>query len=272
MKNIIGEYREYLLNNQQRSENTVKAYVSDITHFITLFPNFKKLQKKDIIQYLATLKDDNAPATIMRKIASIQSLWSFLVDMGYVKVNVAENLPRPKLKQAIVECPSKEEVISIIEGSENDTFKLAVQLGAYVGLRATEACELKIEDINFDTGIAILYDTKTASTAEVAIDTITRDEIRQYCEKRGIKSGAILRTKFGHPFTERTFSRFIESNSPVNFHQFRKACASALANSEAGIHTAKNQLRHTSLNTTLRYVKTDLTHQCNMLDKMRGGI
>ena len=272
MQPILEEYKNYMLHVKQLSDGTVRGYVSDMKLFFEYHRNYETATRPILLAYIARLSETASPATIMKKISALQSFWGFLVDSELVTKDITSTLPRPRMKSKIVTAPSTDfvnELIEKMEKQDNGMLAMAIRLGAHVGLRAEEAIEIKLENINFETGIAILYDTKTAESAEVAIGKSTLEVIEKHCKKYGIAEGELLRNMSGRPFGIRHFMKIVQETLPINFHAFRKYCATTIANSENGnIHIAQRQLRHASLTTVMRYVAPSLSENKRLLNNL----
>ena len=89
MKEIVNEYKEYLLNSH-KSENTVYAYVTDVNLYI------KYLNTKDIyldetdnltvlgyIQYL--LQEGKSERSISRIVISLRSFYNYLKEHKIIR-------------------------------------------------------------------------------------------------------------------------------------------------------------------------------------------
>ena len=265
---LMEGYKNYLRHTKKRSENTIRGYVSDLKHFLSVTKNIENITRVEILDYVQELNKTLSAKTVHRRVASIQSLFDYMVNYGIAKEDVSQNIPLPSVKQKIRKCPTQDEIERIIANESLEQARIAIQLGAYVGLRVSEVCNLKVEDIDFNKSVAILRDTKTAESQEVMIDDVTLENIKHYVTKNRITNGNLLRTKHGKVWSERNLHKYLQGKFDFSFHGFRHACATRLAN-EADIHVAKFQLRHKALSTTLAYVHKMPETQLSALNNLR---
>lgn len=260
-------FATYLTQNRNLAQGSVKGYLNAIDNFLNDIQDVTTMTKADLIEYVRGYSE-LSPNTQMFKIASLQSFFGYLADMGFIKEDISRKMPRPKMKKKIIECPTMTEVESLLE-EKTDSVAVAIVLGSYCGLRAMEACNARIEDIDFTNNTLKLWNTKTMDSDYIAIPAKAMNVIKKYLEVSGRSTGTILVSKSGNPFQYRNFEKWITKYIPCNYHKLRATCATHISNArEDGIFIAQAQLRHTSINTTQRYVKVDVKRQGRVLDSL----
>ncbi|MBM7835898.1 tyrosine-type recombinase/integrase [Clostridium sardiniense] len=169
MLEIIESYKEYLLNNE-KSENTVYAYVTDVNLFI------KFLKVKDmelyttdnvaITGYIQNLLDGGkSERSINRIVISLRSFYGFLKTKGKIsdipKITYKSSRTSKKLPQIL----TVEEVDRIIKSVEKNGVKgirdnALLELMYATGMKVSELISLDVEDINLDLSFVKCTDNK----------------------------------------------------------------------------------------------------------------
>ncbi|WP_236886706.1 site-specific integrase [Clostridium beijerinckii] len=102
MMTIIEQFKTNLIEDG-KSTNTVQSYVGDITAFLkylgTMGVGFDGVLKRFYVTSYKNYLVDNSyePATINKKVNSIQAFNNFLIAKGYMQENVIE-LKRDRVK------------------------------------------------------------------------------------------------------------------------------------------------------------------------------
>lgn len=169
MLEIIESYKGYLLSNE-KSENTVYAYVTDVNLYI------KFLKSKDMeiytsddvaikayIQHL--LEDGKSERSINRIVISLRSFYGFLKNSGKIsdvpKISYKSSKNNKKLPQIL----TIEEVDKIIKSIEKNGIKgirdnALLELMYATGMKVSELISLDVEDVNLDLSFVKCTDNK----------------------------------------------------------------------------------------------------------------
>lgn len=149
-----------LQDDRTCSPNTLNAYRSDLQQF-TQFAGDQRVAREvtrdDVLAYLLWLKDRKyAPTTVARKIAALRSFFRFLVHVGKVPANPAEQLEAPKVDKATPTVLSREEVQILLAQPDGRTpesvrDKAILEVLYATGLRVSELVNLNVDDVNADT-------------------------------------------------------------------------------------------------------------------------
>ncbi|GAA0069211.1 site-specific tyrosine recombinase XerD [Clostridium sardiniense] len=169
MLEIIESYKEYLLNNE-KSENTVYAYVTDVNLFI----KFLKVKEMElyttdnvaITGYIQNLLDGGkSERSINRIVISLRSFYGFLKTKGKIsdipKITYKSSRTSKKLPQIL----TVEEVDRIIKSVEKNGVKgirdnALLELMYATGMKVSELISLDVEDINLDLSFVKCTDNK----------------------------------------------------------------------------------------------------------------
>ena len=142
-----------------QSESTAIQYRRDLERFFE-FINYKSIESisiQDCILYKATLVN-LAPNTRNRRLNTVKSYLKFNQRYGDLKTNPMECLPSSKIERFNpTQGLSNAEVESIlIACKENPMHSAILSMLFYLGLRRSELCKLRIEDLNSDGELSTL--------------------------------------------------------------------------------------------------------------------
>jgi len=160
----IAGFIDFLAIEQNLSRHTVSAYKTDMTDFfsflsmLNLSHDSKASDVNIVSKYLANLNTRNyAKATVSRRMAAVRSFFNYLLDIGEIDTNPANELPSPKKAQSIPKALNTQDVdrlLGIFEtykvtptGSRNMAL---VRLMYSTGIRVTEAITLRLDSINLE--------------------------------------------------------------------------------------------------------------------------
>ena len=169
MLEIIESYREYLLDNE-KSENTVYAYVTDVNLFIKfLKARDMELYTTDniaITEYIQSLLDGGkSERSINRIVISLRSFYGFLKIKGKIsdipKITYKSSRTSKKLPQIL----TIEEVDRIIKSVDKNGVKgirdnALLELMYATGMKVSELISLDVDDINLDLSFVKCTDNK----------------------------------------------------------------------------------------------------------------
>ena len=166
LKNL-EHFVQVLKIEKNHSSNTINSYLSDLKSFEKYLLKRKISFKKTIndtevvkkyFRYLSRSKI--SPRSIKRKFSSLSSYFSYLIDRKKIKKNPLNGIYTPKLTKKLPTVLSVEEIKKIFKQSENSDNELLglrdrciIELLYSCGLRVSELCELKVNNIQFDSNV-----------------------------------------------------------------------------------------------------------------------
>ena len=166
LKNL-EHYVQVLKIEKNHSSNTTVSYLSDLKSFekylLKRKVTFKQVVVKSEVvkQYFRYLSRSKiSPSSIKRKFSSLSSYFSYLIDRRIIKRNPLNGVYTPKLAKKLPTVLSVDEIKKIFKQSENTDNELLglrdrciIELLYSCGLRVSELCELKINNIQFDSNV-----------------------------------------------------------------------------------------------------------------------
>lgn len=274
MVNIIERFFNYLTVEKGLSSNTIEAYRNDIKKFKDYLKKNGKgitsFKKGYIISYLNHLRDlGNQTPTIARNIATLRGLCKFMLLEGIIEEDPIENLSIPKGWKHLPRILGTKEVFSLIESPEGNKFSLRdkaiLELLYSSGLRASETINLKIDDINFETGFITLMG-KGSKERVVPLNERVIGTIKQYIEdvRQGLLNKKIspylFIAKGGGAMTRQRLWQIIkfyarQLSMNISPHTLRHCFASHLLEGGADLRALQKMLGHADISTTQIYTK-----------------
>ena len=184
-------FEKYLRFERELSDNTVKSYMRDLKIYIEYLyhseSSVRDANKTLILTYLVQLqKDQKSTATISRNIASIRSLYQYLLNEGEIRKDPTINLKTPKKEKKIPEILSLEEVEIFLCQPDTETSKgvrdrAMLELLYATGIKVSELITLDLEDINIT--MEYIYCSKgTPNERAIPIGKTAISMIKNYTE------------------------------------------------------------------------------------------
>ena len=274
MKNeeLINKFLDYLKNEKNYSDKTIKSYEEDLNSFcVKINKDLLGISEEDIIKYLGVLKDDKLKKTsVSRKISSLKSFYKFInfkkIKENYNPTTYVLYPKREKKLPNYIEYNELEELIkSSFEGKNSERNNLIVELLYATGMRVSELVNIKLNDIDFnDQSIRVFG--KGSKERIVYFGEYALDAMNKYIE--GERSNTLCSkecewlfpNKDGKNLTTRTIELIIEKlmnnvsiKSHVSPHTLRHTFATHMLNSGCDIRVVQELLGHENLTTTEVY-------------------
>ena len=162
MEAQIRSFLNYLRVEKGLSDNTMYAYQRDMMKFaefaakqkVTLV-NVERAQVVDFLRSLYLKKLDSR--SVARHLVTIRHFFRFCFAEGLIQEDPAANVQSPKFRQSLPEFLSLAEVDRLLaQPDANSTLglrdKAMIELLYSTGLRVSELCGLKTQDIQMDLG------------------------------------------------------------------------------------------------------------------------
>ena len=277
---MMKRYRQYLLLEKSLSPNTLEAYMDDAFKLLGYMDDcgvgLSDVTLDDLHGFAAAMGDLGiAPRSQARIISGIKSLFKFLVLDGYREDDPSELLEAPKIGRHLPDVLSVDEIdriiaqidLSVREGQRN---RAMIETMYSCGLRVSELCSLKMEDLFLDEGF-IRVTGKGSKQRLVPISDRAIHEIRNYLSDRchvDIKPGAepylFLSLRRGRPLSRIMVFDIVKEltakagiNKTVSPHTFRHSFATHLLEGGANLRAIQCMLGHEKISTTEIYTHID---------------
>ena len=166
-QDLITKFEAYLLTEKRVSPNTFVAYKQDLAQFTAFLAKkeceLDALKISDLKRFLHYLHDKKLSArSVARKISALKALFNYLHVRHDMK-NLAQELYIPKIEKKLPAYLTEQEIEQLFDVAEQDTSpqgirnKVMIYLLYVSGMRVTELTQLKVSDIQFDTGFISIH-------------------------------------------------------------------------------------------------------------------
>jgi site-specific recombinase XerD len=260
---------ESFLESPALAESTRRAYRTDLEEFASWLSrrgvDLESFDARAFADYLGDLGRERpgrtprklSETTIMRKVAAVRSLVRATLGPSRVPDLALSGRRRRRLPHA----PKPEETDALLDALSGDD-ALAIRNRALfelvysAGLRAQEAVELRLADVDFEQE-ALLVKGKGNKERVVPLGEEAALRLRLYLEDarpklvRGAVDTLFLSAR-GRPLDTSTLRRLLP-----NPHRLRHAFATHLLEGGADLRTIQELMGHSSLSTTQIYSHVD---------------
>ena len=281
LKNL-EHFVQVLKIEKNHSSNTINSYLSDLKSFEKYLLKRKISFKKTIndtevvkkyFRYLSRSKI--SPRSIKRKFSSLSSYFSYLIERKKIKKNPLNGIYTPKLIKKLPTVLSVEEIKKIFKQSENSDNELLglrdrciIELLYSCGLRVSELCELKVNNIQFDSNV-IRFFGKGNKERIIPLTFYAKEWLEKYLyQSRQILSNRklsdqkyVFLSNNGKTLTRAAIWQSIKKyvgaagiTKTVSPHTFRHSFATHLVDGGANLVEIQKLLGHSDISTTEIYV------------------
>ena len=260
-------WAEKWLAAYSKSRRQSKARQAKV-HLKTIREEFGPMMLAEIKPSMVTawtgnLKDDDKPSTIYALYRRLTHVLDDAVHDGLLARNPCSRRTAPPVGHVEQYCPTTEQVWQLHDAMP-EHLRVAVLLGAFAGLRVSEAVALRIEDVDFTRGVVFPKVQWTqdqgwlgplkinGSSAAVPIPReltlMLSASVQQFPGPTLVTNG---RGKPVGPWiVDRAVDR-VRQVDALHFHRLRHHLASLLIGSGCDVKTVQARMRHQSAKTTL---------------------
>lgn len=263
----IDEFLEYLKCERQFSIHTITNYSIDLRDFQKICKKeLKDIKVEDLRKYLKYLYDKKySNSTVSRKISSLKSFFKYLYNENIIKNNPMDLIGSPKKEKKLPNYLNYEDLDKLLNTPDLNTpdgikDALILELLYSTGIRVSELCNIKINDVNFnDKKILILG--KGNKERYTYFGSKCEKLIKSHIEcNHKNTTNYLLQNKHGNKLNERMVRTYINNNlkksqisTLVTPHTLRHTYATHMLNEGADLKSVGDLLGHENLSTTQIY-------------------
>lgn len=275
--NTVESFLNYCSDIKEYSDNTVRGYKNDLDMFFDYMKEHKPINiieeryiqsitLSDLEGFVNYLKNErkNQSVSRARKIATLKSYYSYLEKRRIIKENPTIALDSPKLIKKEPESLTLDEALELlmmtdIKGRNVLRNKCMLITFLNTGLRLNELRDLKVNQINEDK-IKILGKGNKERT--ILICEAVKRSAQDYLNVRKINSEYLFVSEQGNQISKtqigkemHKFLDMLDKEGKITTHILRKTYATLQHENGTPIETISKNLGHSTLNTTMIYVK-----------------
>ena len=258
MAALVKEYTDFLIG-MRYSWQTVKTYTSFFRRFAEVFGTeaLPKLEYATIQAYFNELaKEDIALSTLNQYINAVKFYYEKVLN----RPRKVYAVNRPRKQDRLPRVLSKGEVKQIFKQLHNLKHRLMVYFAYSSGLRLSEVCYLKPEDIDLERRQVFINNSKGGKDRVVHLGEEMVGLFVEYIQKYKPKDWLFEGQQGGEPYSPRSlqtvFRRAKEKagiTKRATFHTLRHSYATHLLETGTDVRLIQELLGHSDIKTTLLY-------------------
>lgn len=295
MRNLqthVKNYLEYCQCQKRLDVKTLKAYRIDLSQFQAKIctEDILEITPESLEAFIADLHQKYRPKTVKRKLASLKAFFRYLEYKDIIERNPFAKLQvkfrEPVILPRTIPLHTVEKLLAVIykqryraktDYQKKKTLRdiAVIELLFATGMRISELCSLKQNDINLQDKNILIYGK---GRKERKIQIGNNDVI---CVLEQYKSSFLTEMKncshffvnqSGNPLSDQSVRRMIHKYTDIASidmhitpHMFRHTFATSLLEADVDIRYIQEMLGHSSINITEIYTHVALSKQRDIL-------
>lgn len=279
MRELILEYISYLCVEKGLSKNSLEAYERDLGKLSAWATKngfeLLTLSRRDLREWLIDLGRTKLSENSKRRlISAMRGFYKFLMIDGHIKNNPAENLDSPQKGFYLPNFLNQAEIETLLAAPDVSTEiglrdRAIIELMYACGLRVSEAVNVKIGDIDLESGI-ITTTGKGSKTRRVPVGSSAVEWVKTYLvlrrRKENVEIEHLFVTPLGRPLNRQIIHKSVKEYADkcglpdVSPHTLRHSFATHLVQNSADIRSVQQMLGHADISTTQIYTHMTDAH------------
>lgn len=289
---LISNYLEYCKTQKRLDEKTLKAYIIDLKQFSTLTSckEITMITPNTLETHIAQPHQQYKPKTVKRKIASLKAFFHYLEYKDIIEHNpfnkIQVRFREPVILPKTIPLHTIETFLSIIYrqryNAKTDYQKrnalrdaAIIELLFATGMRISELCALKNNDINLFDGTILIHGKgdkeRLIQIGNDAVIHILEEYKNNYLfEIQNCKH--FFANQSGNALSDQAVRRMINKYTSlaaidlhITPHMFRHTLATCLLEADVDIRYIQEMLGHSSINITQIYTHVAVAKQKDIL-------
>ncbi len=225
---------------ERLSEQTVSAYRQSVQAFLD---DHKELSQETYDLWLMN-SVDYAPATVRLRMAALRKYAEFVgVEIDFRK--------KPKMRKKIPTATSKDIRDALLGALRNEAHKLAVLLMSELGLRVSEACSLRWDDVDLSSMTLVVVRKGGNQQVVPIMGEMLTAALRGAKRKNELVLGGASRKAVGNAIARAGKAVGVRAHP----HSLRHGFAVDACKNGAGMGPIQQMLGHSNMATTSRYLE-----------------
>lgn len=292
-KDLLEQFRAYLLVEKNFSQYTAKAYTSDVMSFLIWLEDtdVSSVDYNKIREYLRFIyKYNYKKTTVARKISALRTFYKYLYRERVVEANPVAGVSAPKKTKSLPKFLDKEEIEQIlnnvnIESPSGFRNRAILELLWATGMRISELSGLNFGDLYlehneikvFGKGSKeriVLISERAKQYLERYIHTARRLVAKDFPPPPQEENSPVFINNTGYRLNPKTIRNVINSivekislPQKVTPHMFRHSFATYLIENGADLRVVQELLGHASISNTQIYTHISTKHLTDTYNK-----
>lgn len=292
LQTLIKNYLEYCNNQKRLDKKTLKAYKIDLRQFSeqTSSQEIAQITFKTLEDYIAKLHQQYKPKTVKRKIAALKAFFHYLEYKDIILQNpfnkIQVHFREPVILPKTIPLHTVETFLTTIYKQRNNAKTdyqkrnalrdaAVAELLFATGIRISELCTLKSNDVNLIDGTILIYgkggkERRIQIGNDAVIRILKEYKINFNTEIKNCNH--FFANQSGKALSDQSVRRMIKKYSSlanidlhITPHMFRHTFATCLLDTGVDIRFIQEMLGHSSINVTEIYTHVTVAKQKDIL-------
>lgn len=253
------------------SKNTINNYTSIFDLVIKDDPNIFNQSEDDIISYLCKKVEKHSQSYVSQYVSVFN-----IVIKDVLKRSEKIHIPRSKHPVKQPDILSINEMNMILWSIKNIKHKTIIALMYSTGLRVSEACNLKITDIDSENKFISVRKGKGDIERKVMLDDVILNMLREYF-KEYRPSEYLFNGLKGKEYSDRSVQQIITKAAKsvgikkrISSHSLRHSCFTQLIKNGVDIRSIQKLAGHKNIATTAQYLRITDEDVLNIKSPIQG--
>lgn len=262
-ESTLGNFEKYL-NLKNFSKNSISMYIHYVDKFIMSFNKpALHLTIKDAEYYISNY---NFTSTSQQNqiYSSIKLFYKYILKIDLSNKIIFE---RPRKEKHLPQVIDSSILLDKISKIENIKHKAIISLTYGTGMRVSEICNLKIEDIDSKRMLINIIQAKGRKDRIVPLSQNNLELLRLYFKQFRPKN-YLFNGQFDEKYTPSSCNAIVKKylGKDYHFHQLRHSYATTLLENGTDLRIIQKCLGHSKIDTTTIYthVSTQLLNKINL--------
>lgn len=282
----IDEFIEHLRTQRRLSDNTIRAYRSDLVQLqIFLGDGLLGATHTNLRAFLASRHRELSPRSMSRKLAAMRSFYRFAKRRGWLENSPAARIRSIQVPRQLPKLLDYDEMSALLRAPDTRTNlglrdRALLELLYATGMRVSELTGLNIDDMDMRERVARVLG-KGNKERLVPFGRHAREALQLYFPAR---DGLLLRSRrpapdalflnrFGGRLSDRSVRRLLDRAilragvlHDISPHVLRHTFATHLLQEGADLRSIQELLGHSSLSTTQGYTHVEMKRIMEVYD------
>ena len=266
----MGEFHDRMqsdLRLARKASGTQTEYLAHARRFVAFHRRPPtELGEAEVRQYLHHLIDERKASVYTQKMATAGI--KFLYSVTLQRPEVVASIPWPKVVDPLPAILDPSEVSPLFAAACSLVVRAGMMLGYAAGLRVSEVCALRVEDLDAKRSAIVVRGGKGGKDRQTLLSPLLHEQLRRYwLAVRPAGPWLLPGSKPEAPLDRRVLQDGIRLavqkvglRKRITFHSLRHSFATHMLEAGVDLRVIQSMLGHASIGTTTRYlqVRSDL--------------